>query len=254
MTVLVGLVCSDGIVIGSDSSATFGPDIAHKTIEQSVQKVFVVQGRIILAGTGQVGAGQRFTAAVDAAWTAKGFSKSHIPTDFAKTLANIGIEDFASTKMNHGCFGALAAFPVKDKLCLCELALADFQPELKTKDMWFASMGSGQPITDPFLGMMRRIFFSDGRPPTLKEGLFITTWALMHTIELNPGGINGPPQIAKLAFNAKGDPEARLISDDELEEHKNSVQAAEKHLCQYREILNAPPAPADPKIPVMPPQ
>lgn len=250
MTVLVGLLCTDGIVIGADSSATFGPDMVHKTIEQSVQKIFVVQGRIILAGTGQIGAGQRFTAAVETAWNANAFSKTHIPTEFAKILCNIGCQDFASTQMNRGCFGGLAAFPVKGKLTLCELALTDFQPELKTKDMWFASMGSGQPITDPFLGMMRRVFFPGGHQPTVREGLFLTTWALMHAIELNPGGINGPPQIATLTLNTKGEPEARILSDDELEEHKNSVEAAEKYLSQYRDILNAPANATDPKIPV----
>jgi 20S proteasome alpha/beta subunit len=39
MTVIIGFLCKDGIVVGSDSSATFGPDLAHRTIEQSVQKV-----------------------------------------------------------------------------------------------------------------------------------------------------------------------------------------------------------------------
>jgi hypothetical protein len=174
MTVILGLLCKDGIVIGSDSSATFGPDMGHKTIEQTVQKVFVVQGRIILAGTGQVGAGQRFTAAVDSAWLANAFAKDHIPTEFAKTLCKIGIADFGSTQMNKGSLGALVAFPVKGKLCLCELALTDFQPELKTSTMWFASMGSGQHITDPFLGLMRRVFYPTGQP-TVKEGLFLAT-------------------------------------------------------------------------------
>lgn len=238
MTVLVGILCKDGIVIGADSSATFGLHPGHPTIEQECQKVFVVQNRIIIAGTGQVGAGQRFTAAVDAAWQAKKFSGVNVQTEFAKTLCQIGIQDFSSTQMKQASFGALVAFPVKNQLCLCELALSDFQPELKTPKMWFASMGSGQPITDPFLGMMRRVFFPNDQP-TVKEGLFITTWALMHTIELNPGGINGPPQIATLATNAKGEAEAHLLSDDELEEHKNNAQGAEGHLSRYREKLSA---------------
>ena len=248
MTVLVGLLCKDGIVVGSDSSATFGPHQGHPTIEQAVQKIFVVQSRIILAGTGQVGAGQRFTAAVDSAWQAKKFSGANIPTDFAKTLCKIGIDDFASTQMKQGAFGALVAFPTKAGLSLCELAVTDFQPELKTPTMWFASMGSGQPITDPFLGLMRRVFYPSGQP-TIKEGLFLTTWALMHTIELNPGGINGPPQVATLTLNSKGEPEARILSDDELEEHKNNVESAEKHLSQYRQILNSPPTAGEPTLP-----
>ena len=95
-------------------------------------------------------------------------------------------------------------------------------------------MGSGQPITDPFLGMMRRVFFSSGQEPTVREGLFLATWALMHTIDLNPGGINGPPQIAVLEQKSGI---ARLLDDAELEEHKNSYEAAEKHLACYRDTL-----------------
>jgi len=248
MTVIVGLLCTDGVVVGSDSSATFGPTMMHKTIEQTVQKIFVIQNRIIVTGTGQIGAGQRFTAAIDTAWKANTL-KAALPTDFAKQLSIVGTNDFASTKMPQGSFGALAAFPNHKTLCLCELALQDFQPELKTKDMWFASMGSGQPITDPFLGLMRRVFFPKSQP-TVKEGLFITTWALRHAIDLNPGGINGPPQIATLTLNGKGDPEARILPEGELQEHNSSVEAAEKHLSQYRDILNNPAKAEDPKIPV----
>jgi hypothetical protein len=71
----------------------------------------------------------------------------------------------------------------------------------------------------------------------------------MHTIELNPGGINGPPQVATLTLNSKGEPEARILSDDELEEHKNNVESAEKYLSQYRQILNSPPTAGEPTLP-----
>jgi hypothetical protein len=238
MTVLVGLLCKDGVVIGADSSATFGPHQSRPTIEQSCQKVFVVQNRFIIAGTGQVGAGQRFTAAVESAWTKNEFKNLNIPTDYGKIFSMIGIKDFASTEMQKGCFGGLVAFPTKREANLCELAVADFQPELKTAKMWFASMGSGQPITDPFLGMLRRVFYPNGGQPTVKEGLFLATWALEHAIELNPGGINGPPQLARLTLNGKGEPDAHLCSEDELAEHKDSAKAAEKHLAGFKAILN----------------
>lgn len=250
MTVLVGILSRDGVVLGADSSATFGPRQGHPTIEQAVQKVFVVQNRFILAGTGQVGAGQRFTAAVDTAWTGKRFSGLSTPTDFAKTLCKVGIEDFASTEMKQGSFGGLVAFPIKNQHHLCEFAVQDFQPELKTPTMWFSSMGSGQPITDPFLGLMRRVFFPRSQP-TVREGLFLTAWALMHAIDLNPGGINGPPQIATLTFKGN-EPEARLLSDDELEEHKNNVQGAEAHLAHYCKILNGEIS-SGVQIPAIPP-
>ncbi len=240
MTIIVGILCKDGVVIGADSSATFGPHQNQPTIEQPVQKVFVIQRRFIIAGTGQIGAGQRFNAAVDTGWTKDRFKSLDTPTEYGKTLCKLAIEDFGSTQLPKGTFGALVAFPIKSQHHLCELGLVDFQPELKNSKMWFASMGSGQSITDPFLGLMRRVFFQSGQP-NLTEGLFLATWALQNAISLNPAGINGPPQVATLSFN-KGEATAQIISDDELAEHKNSVEGAEKHLAEFLNRKSASPA------------
>src|SRR5947208_15941015 len=63
MTVLVGVLCQDGVVIGSDSSATFTAG-QFRTIEQPTKKTFVVEPDVILAGTGAAGFAQRFQAVV----------------------------------------------------------------------------------------------------------------------------------------------------------------------------------------------
>ena len=120
--------------------------------------------------------------------------------------------------------------------------------------MWFVSMGSGQPITDPFLALLKRVFWKNTQP-TVNEAVFAVTWTLQHVIELNPGGINGPPQIAVLKpFNEK-DPQlkAQLLVDAEIQEHINNVDGAEAHLGKYKEILMGrgkvipvPPPPVDP--------
>ena len=58
MTVIIGALCKDGIVVGSDSSATFVAG-SLPTIEQPTKKTFVIGDDIIFAGTGQCGLGQR---------------------------------------------------------------------------------------------------------------------------------------------------------------------------------------------------
>lgn len=57
MTILVGLLCKEGIVIGADSSATFG-SAQFRTIEQPTDKIEIIDNQIIVAGTGQIGLGQ----------------------------------------------------------------------------------------------------------------------------------------------------------------------------------------------------
>lgn len=234
MTIVIGLLCQDGVVIGSDSSATFASGNTA-TIEQKIKKVNIIDEHVIVAGTGQVGLGQRFNFTVEQFWRQGGF-KNKAPIEAVKELAAAGIRDFVSTNTKPGQYGALMAVAVNGRFNLCEFALNDFQPELKTPDsLWYVSMGCGQPITDPFLGLMRKVFWHD-KPPRINEGIFAVYWALQHTIELNPGGINGPIQIATIAQTEKGY-RARLLSDAELSEHNDNVEGAIKHLEGYKEIL-----------------
>jgi Proteasome subunit len=237
MTVLVGLRCSDGVVLGADSSATFGPNMIMKTIEQAVQKVFIIEDRYIFAGTGEIGLSQRFGEVIKQAHAKKLLRGSHI--EIGKAICLAARQDFVSTGVQGGAFGALVAYPAGNDICLCEFALKDLQPEWKEGKMWFSSMGSGQAITDPFLGLLRKVFFPD-QPPTLREGIFAAMWALQHAIELNPGGINGPAQIATLTFE-NGKPVATILHDDVIQEHIANVGAAEAHLSQYKNVLQGKP-------------
>ena len=56
MTLLVGVLCTDGVVIGSDSAATLGSGV----LQSPVKKVYVVNDSILVATAGSVGLGQRF--------------------------------------------------------------------------------------------------------------------------------------------------------------------------------------------------
>ena len=93
------------------------------------------------------------------------------------------------------------------------------------------SKGSGQPITDPFLALMRSVFWKD-RPPSVQDGTFAVTWALEHAIEANPGGINGPIRVAVLerGTTSGASLSARFLDDWELEEHKENIAAAKDQL------------------------
>lgn len=252
MTLLIGILCQDGVVIGSDSSATFAAG-QFRTIEQPAKKTFVISPDVIVAGTGAVGLGQRFAEIVRGVRVnpQNNFLAAD-PFVLAKGICANAINDFASTQAPKGTFGALAAFCSGQGFHLVEFGAQDLQPEFKTDDCWFVSMGSGQPIADPFLGMMRRVFFK-GSKPALKEGIFLTFWALTHAIDLNTGGINGPAQIGILSKDARGLLVARLLTDDEIQEHDGSVRAAESHLAIYRDIISGKKASAQGDIPPLPP-
>jgi len=194
MTVLVGVFCKDGVVVGADSAATFAAGQV-RTIERRPRKIEIVLEKVIVASTGQVGLGQRFGAVVQKGWSDNKFKLS--PIDVGKYLSASAIADFASTGAPRQ-LGALVAFPCEQKLCLCEFDPEHFQPEVKNDRLWYVSMGSGQAIADPFLGFIREVMWHDGLP-TNQEAVFAVTWTISQAIKLNPGGINGPIQVAVLS-------------------------------------------------------
>jgi hypothetical protein len=258
MTIVVGVLCEDGVVVGSDSSTTFGPVPNIRTIEQVAKKTSVVAPDIIVSGTGQVGLGQRFESVLARLRADANFSgTSNI--EIAKSISRYCIDDFGSTHAPAGQFGALVAFPCRNAFHLCEFATQDLQPEFKTDDMWFASIGSGQLICDPFLAFIKRVLFAHARP-RLHEGVFATYWALEQAIELNTGGIQGPPQIATLSRDGDGTFHATLLTPDDLLEHGGNKRGIEDCIRLYRDRLSGrvtvpviteppPPPPAPPDDP-----
>ncbi len=105
-----------------------------------------------------------------------------------------------------------------------------------TPDFWYVAMGSGQLIADPFLALMRRVFWRTG-PPVYQDAVFTVTWALEHAIEVNTGGIGGMLSIAVLASQSGRQLQARMLTNDEIAEHRQNVQNAEAYLREYENIL-----------------
>ena len=238
MTVVVGIICDDGVVVGADSSATFTAG-EFRTIEQPTKKVFVIRNEIILAGTGAAGLIQRFENPVAGLAATPNFLKNG-RFKITQQIAQAVINDFGTTQAPQRQLGAVLAFASIEGLQLCEFSVQDLQPEFKTPENWFVSLGSGQPITDPFLGMLRRVFFAKSRPK-LSEAIFAVTWALQQAIELNPGGINAPMQVGVVAKDTKTPRAiARILTDDELSEHANNVRGVEEYLARYRQIIAQP--------------
>jgi hypothetical protein len=245
VTVLVGILCKDGVVVGSDSAATFSAG-QFNTIEQPAKKVDIVGDRVIVATTGAGGLGQRFRAIVDDAFK-KNLFGSQTPIEVGKMLCAAGIKDFTSTGLRIGGFGALVAFPCQKLPRLCEFASTDFQPELKDAGIWYVSMGSGQTIADPLLGLARQAFWDDGLP-TCKDAKFVLTWIISQAIKLNAGGVNGPVQIAVLE-TVSGQLKASYVEAAEIEGHEDNAEGLIAHMRKYRDVIAGTDIAAAPEVP-----
>jgi hypothetical protein len=158
MTLLIGVNCTDGVVIGSDSAATYSTR-DRATVEQPVRKLFLFDGRIITATTGPVGLGQRFRKIVGNVGDVfdtpdPGSSSPPDAIEVGKRISRRTQKDFMDTLMNRpdtkaslDDLGALVALSSDGGTELAEFAEATLQPELKNADAgYFATLGSGQSI------------------------------------------------------------------------------------------------------------
>ena len=241
MTAVVGILCSDGAVIGTDSSSTSVAAGGVRTIEQPTEKLEVLQDRIIIAGTGSVGHGQRFKAVMHDLWQKKALTGTRRPVDICVDISSATVKNFITTQSPGEAYGALVAIPVNDTPVLCEFGVHKFQPELKTEQMWWCSMGSTQQITDPFLALLRSIFWPTDQP-TVRQATLAVTWALDHAIMLNPGGVNGPARIAVLE-RQQGSYRGRLVTEADLTEHRAWIDGAKRAMAQTLPTATGPDVP-----------
>lgn len=232
MTVLVGVRCTNGVVIGADSAATSAIGNFH-LLKMTADKIVIVGDRIIVAGTGQVGLGQRFAAIVKQAHDSKLFQRSIV--EVVKSLSASAINDFASTSAPKSEYGALLAAPTDDAAQLVEFAVKDLQPEIKTSKLNFVSMGSGQALAEPFVSFVSRTFWN-AQPPDVQSGVFGVHWALAHTIKCAPGGVGDPIAIATLTKGPKGW-KAELLSEEVLGEQKEHIAAIEERIAAYKDEM-----------------
>jgi hypothetical protein len=232
MTSIVGILCQDGVVIGADSSVTYVQEGQVRTpmIEQPFEKIDIIDNHVILVGTGAVGQGQRFKDIIQKAWNSKKIQGIDALTA-GRILSAEATRDFIGTNAHVGTYGALVAFPCYAKAHLTEFALSDFQPEMKTEKLWFTSMGSAQHITDTFLAFFN-VVFCKNTLPNENDGIFATKWTLDHAVAINPGGVNGPVRIAVLEMIGSSY-QARIIPDNELQEHSQAISDAKTALAKF---------------------
>ena len=130
---------------------------------------------------------------------------------------------------------ALLAVPLRGEACLIEFDRGN--PEQKTAEGPFVSIGGGCSLADPVLALFGRVFWAKGELPKLSDGKFIAVWTLYHAINCSPGGVAEPVQVMVIEHNKDGEYAPRPLPEHELEEHRQAIDDAEAHLAEYRTVL-----------------
>jgi len=159
VSLIIGIKCSDGIIVGADSAATFG-GIAQDTIRQTARKIHVVDGRAIIGCSGLAGLGQRYLGELKEMLAQEDCDYTKLPayrlmvviqqrfTDATQeTMQSLALARRYSELglLNAGLAGTLVAMKSAG-----ELALFSFDqvcnPEGATSDLPFVCVGSGQVL------------------------------------------------------------------------------------------------------------
>ncbi len=260
MTLIIGIRCTNGIVMAADGAATLGSLGTPTAQQKTVKKLRILQNKIIVGSSGHVGLGQRLEAVID-----DGFGENKFGGRAEKAIGVMrellwkiaGPEWDAAASAGRvvgqqvASMSAIAtmmvALPLNKR---AELVQFDQQcaPELASDSLPFVALGSGQLIADPYLAFVRRVLWPATGCPTIQDGIFTAVWTLVHAVETNTGGVAEPIQVVTLEQGAK-DWAARELTDDELQEHRSAVKDAERAVKEWRStftstpITPAPPAP-----------
>ncbi len=243
MTLIIGIKCKDGIVMGSDGAATLGT-MGQRTIVQPVRKLEVISNSIILGVSGPVGIGQIFNGVIKSLWDKEKFHGKkesyeameflrdklweHVKPEFQN--ASIAKNAIGNIALNSALCSTLIAIPISKKICLFQFN-QQCSPEEATDNLPFVSIGSGQNIADPFLAFQRRIFWPNNLP-SLEEGIFSVFWTLEHAIKTHPGGVSDPKQIITIK-KENSNYKIHEFLPNELREHVEFINDIEKHLSDY---------------------
>ncbi len=258
MTLIVGILCTDGVVLASDSAATFGSDGRQTIGQQAVEKVRILRNQVLYASTGAVGMAQVIANAVGAMWDENPFSRMSTTEDAMDAIGRKIAErvgPYLQTAQMTRAIGcdvsatlckSVVALVFKKRPCLFNFDYGG-APEQASVDLPFVALGSGQAIADPFLAFLKRTVWR-GKQPTIAEGKLAAVWTVIHACQTNPGGVAGPVQLATLHID-DGKPVVTRLTPDDVSEHGQQIQAAEDAMVRElkpateTEELNSPPPP-----------
>jgi len=248
MTLILGVRCSDGIVLGADGSATLGTMGAPTARQQSVKKLKILRDKAVFGLSGPIGLSQLLAASVEEALD-KGHLRDRVE-HFAEHLRGVFWKLIEPEMKNAVVVQPVVGSQAAASSAICSTILAlpvqgraellqfnhQASPEIATEELPFVAVGSGQMLADPFLAFIRRVVWRM-KAPTVQDGVLAAVWTLQHAIETNPGGIAEPMSIVLLTKerDAKGrdDFVARELAPQALEEHREAVKDAEEQLANW---------------------
>lgn len=248
MTLIVGLKCTDGVVIGADGAATLGNQSAN-TIRQTTRKLNVIPGKAVLGVSGHNGFSQIFTGALTEFLSQEQQLPSwQLISEVAQVFEGVAAPLITAASRAAPIYGrrkaiggaateSLVAMSNAGELALIHIGQT-FLPALATDDLPFFAIGSGEAIADPFLAFLKKVYFPNGRV-SLVDGTFAVYWTLAHACQTHHAGVTEPLQLIQLSRDAGV--AIRELGKDDLREHAGMMDAIETEMREFRRTFSGAP-------------
>ncbi|GMV07915.1 MAG: hypothetical protein AMXMBFR53_41900 [Gemmatimonadota bacterium] len=254
MTLILGIRCDDGVVMATDSAATFGTGRGYTIGQQPTRKLYALEDAILYAATGAIGCAQLVAGSLELRWR-NGWRPRTVHqamTEGAAAVASVLQPIHAAAQVAHqveadvsDCLcRSLVALPVAGRAELIQFGESG-APEAATVDLPCVALGSGQAIADPFLAFLRRVLW-DGGVPTMAQARFVAAWTIDHVCRTNPGGVGGSTQLATLTVD-NNHPKLEMVEPN-IGEHHHLIADTEDALREACQFADGQPAPAPPEL------
>ena len=233
MTLIIGIRCPDGVVVGADSIRTF-PSYIEQEVSNKIQQY---NDNVLVGSAGVVGLSQLIKDELSRHWTeikqqeqmsaARNMISDAMLTEVRRAHQRSKVLDRSYEGCSH-----IVAFPLQNRPVLLQFNQAAESVEA-TLESPFVSVGAGRLQADPFLAFIRRTFWNNQAPERISDGVFSVLWTLDHVSRVNAGlGVGGRSRIAVLQM-LDGFWHADFLTENELAEHKEAINEAEDSLRSF---------------------
>ena len=235
MTLIIGVKCEDGIVLGADGA------IADISIRMGGKKLSPILNSGMIGHAGPTGLGQRLTEALESGLklnTPKELLKNCIQDIYYAVIQN-DWKIINEAKVVYGeqvvnSITSLMALYFHDEFRLINIGACCEIYEI-TFEIPIFCIGSGKFNADSFLAFIWRVIWS-GKIPKISDALLGVYWTIDHSIKITPGGIAEPIQMM-LMNKENGNLNFEEFYKENTADFEEGVRDFENHIKNYFKVI-----------------
>ena len=255
MTVLVGILASDGAAVAADRQVTVG----H--VGLPTQKISPIGGDSLVASCGSLALGQKIRMVFE---THHAELRTHPYTEHLPAIEQaIRVVVTPTLQMaektryvvpgaeNNALACSLACIPFSDGLRLCHV---DYDGSIYCLDenLPYVTAGSGKINADPFIRFIWDVFWPEpGHLPPLREAIFAAYWTVQMNIEYQSTGVGIGVDVWTVNRNGDGSYVAAETDRARLEPSGMFIESMKQAMRAQRDLTFGhadPAADAPPKL------